>query len=397
MPVPPDTIPRIFLNPGRDKRGGAGHPWIYANEIRMDAEAKAVAAGSTVAVHRVDGKPLGVGTFNPHCLIAFRLFARDPGAALDHAFLARRLQRALQLRQRLFERPFYRLVHGEADGLPGLVVDRFDDVVCLQAGTAGMEALLPAVLDALEETLSPRAVVLRNDSAARRLEGLDPYVRVARGAVDGPVEVAEGDVRFLADPLEGQKTGWFFDQRDNRAFMAGLSRGGRMLDVYCYGGGFALAAAAAGATEVLAVDSSAPALDLAQRAAGLNGLDGRCTFLGGKAFEELERLAGERFRVVAADPPAFVKSRKDLRAGLKGYRKLARLAAGLVEPGGFLFLASCSHNVEAALFADEVARGVARAGRGGRVIRAAGAAPDHPVHPFLPESAYLKTLVLELD
>ena len=170
-----------------------------------------------------------------------------------------------------------------------------------------------------------------------------------------------------------------------------------MLDVYCYGGGFALAAAAAGATEVLAVDSSAPALDLARRAARLNGLDGRCTFLGGNVFEEMERLAGERFRVVAADPPAFVKSRKDLRSGLKGYRKLARLAAGLVEPGGFLFVASCSHNVEAALFADEVARGVARAGRAGRVIRAAGAAPDHPVHPFLPESAYLKTLVLELD
>ncbi|MCH7958376.1 MAG: class I SAM-dependent methyltransferase, partial [Proteobacteria bacterium] len=152
-----------------------------------------------------------------------------------------------------------------------------------------------------------------------------------------------------------------------------------------------------GATEVLAVDSSAPALDLARRAARLNGLDGRCTFLGGTVFEELERLAGERFRVVVADPPAFVKSRKDLRAGLKGYRKLARLAAGLVEPGGFLFVASCSHNVEAALFADEVARGVARAGRAGRVIRAAGAGPDHPVHPFLPESAYLKTLVLELD
>ena len=392
-----DPLPRIFLVPGGDRRLRLGHPWVYANEIRMDAEARAVAAGSPAAVHRVDGKPLGVGTFNPHCLIAFRLFARDPAAIVDHAFLARRLERALRLRQRLFARPFYRLVHGEADGLPGLVVDRFDDVVCLQAGTAGMEALLPAVVDALEETLKPHAVVLRNDGAQRRLEGLEPYVRVARGEVDGPVEVAEGDVRFLADPLEGQKTGWFFDQRDNRAFMAGLSRGGRMLDVYCYGGGFALAAAAAGATEVLAVDSSAPALDLAQRAARLNGLDRRCTFLGGKAFEELERLAGERFRVVAADPPAFVKSRKDFRAGLKGYRKLARPAAGPVAPGGFLFVASCSHNVDAEAFARQVSRGLADAGRHGSILRASGAGADHPVHPDLPESAYLNTLTLRLE
>ncbi len=394
-----DSLPRIYLRPGGDKRLRRGHPWVYSNEIRMDDETKALPAGTLVSLHRVDGKPLGVGTFNPHCLIAFRRFTRDAGVTVDHAFLRTRLESALALRRRLFAAPFYRLVHGDADGLPGLVVDRFGDVLAVQTATAGTEALLPSILAALDEALKPRAVVLRNDGAFRRLENLDTYVRVAKGDVDDPVEVHEGDLAFLADPVKGQKTGWFLDQRDNRAFMARLCRDARVLDLYCYGGGFAISAAAGGAAEVTAVDSSEPALGLARRAAVLNGVDGRCTFVQGNAFEELERLAqaGERFQVVIADPPAFVKSRKDLAMGLKGYRKLARLAAAVAEPGGFLFLASCSHNVDTDRFAEESARGIATAGRTGRIIRSAGAAPDHPVHPNLPESAYLKSLVLHLD
>lgn len=392
-------LPRIFLLPGQERRIASGHPWVYANEVRMNDEAKALEPGTLTTLCRADGKPLGVGAFNPHCLICFRMMVNDAGVTVDQSFIAGRLKRALNLRRRLFAEPYYRLVHGEADGLPGLVVDRFGDVFSIQTATAGMERLLGEVLAAVDEVCAAKAVVLNNDGAFRRLESLDGYIRIAKGTVEGPVEVHEGELIFLADLLGGQKTGWFYDQRDNHAFVAGLCRDARMLDIFCYGGGFAVAAAAAGAREVTAVDSSAGALALAAKAAQRNGVDQRCSFVRGDAFAELERLAaaGERFGVVCADPPAFVKSRKDLKSGLKGYRKLARMAAELVEPGGFLFLASCSHNVDADTFAKEVSLGLARAERSGRIIRSSGAASDHPVHPNLPESAYLKALTLQLD
>lgn len=399
MPAASSTRPRIFLLPGRDKRIGHGHPWAYSNEVRMDAEAKSLPPGTIAALHRVDGKPLGTGSFNPHALIAFRLFARNPDRELDAAFMEGRFRRALDLRQRLFSEPYYRLIHAEADGLPGLVVDRFGEAVVVQANTAGADALMEPVVAALDGVLSPRIIVLRNDSPARANEGLERSVTVAKGRLDGPIEVHEGGVVYAADLSAGQKTGWFFDQRDNRAFIAGLARGGRMLDAYCHSGGFAIAAAVAGAGGVQGIDSSEPALALAVQAASANGVGDRCSFRRAQVFEALEGLAAarDRFPVVVADPPAFVKSRKDLATGLRGYRKLARLAASVVTPGGILFVASCSHNVDQAAFASEVVRGIAAAGRSGRIIRAAGAAPDHPIHPHLPESAYLKTLTLHLD
>lgn len=391
-------LPALFLKPGGDRRLKGGHPWAYSNEVRMDAEAKAIPPGTLVRLHRVDGKALGVGSFNPHALICFRRFA-GPRTKIDRAWLAERLERALSLRKRLFDAPFYRLAHAESDGLPGLVVDRFGDVLVVQTGTAGMEALLPEVQAALDALLAPRAIVLRNDGKARAFENLESYARVATGTLEGPVEVHDGEMVFLADPLAGQKTGWFFDQRDNRRFVASLCRDERMLDVYSYGGGFGLLAAMAGASEVRIVDSSEGALELARGAAERNALTDRVTFAKSDAFAEMERLgeAGERFGVVSCDPPAFVKSKKDLKAGLKGYRKVAALGARLVAPQGFLAVASCSHNVTLEQFAAEVAAGIGRAGRTGRIVRSAGAAPDHPVHPQLPETAYLKSLVLALD
>jgi 23S rRNA (cytosine1962-C5)-methyltransferase len=391
-------IPSVFLKPGRDRRVSGGHPWAFSNEIRMDSDAKSLDPGCIATLKRVDGKPLGTGTFNPHSLIAFRIFARQGPIGRD--FIADRLRRALKLRERLFEAPHYRLINGEADGLPGLVVDRFGDVAVVQARTRGAESLLGPIIEALDEVIAPAAVVLRHDGAWRQAEDLDTYVRIAKGEIPGPVPVIEGDLKFLADAVAGQKTGWFFDQRPNRALVAGLCRGGgAMLDVFCYTGGFALGAAAAGASEVLAIDRSGAALDLARRAAAENGLTKRCTFTEGDAFAEMERLAGDgaEFSVVACDPPAFVKSKSALKSGLKGYRKLARLAARLVRPGGFLFIASCSLNVERADFAAEVSRGISGAGREGRIIFSGGAGPDHPVHPRLPESATLKALVLHLD
>ena len=391
--------PTVTLLPGHQKRALHGHPWVYSNEIQMDAATKALAPGSLVALKSADGRALGVGTFNPHTLVAARFLDREAGRTIDTGFLASRLRRALAIRERLFEAPFYRLIHAEADGLPGTVVDRFGDVVVVQINTAGMARLEPSLLAAIDATLSPNAIVLRNDSPARALEGLLEEVRLASGALAKPVELRENGVRFRIDPLSGQKTGWFFDQRENRRFMSALAKGARVLDVYCFTGGFTVQAAAAGATSVLGIDRSEPALTLAAEAADLNGVAGRCQFRRGEAFGELETLlgSGERFDVVIADPPAFVKSRKDLGAGLRGYRKLARLAAGVVAPQGYLFLASCSHNVTPEDFAEAMRRGLEDAGRSGRLLLASGAAPDHPVHPHLPESAYLKAVVLALD
>lgn len=393
-------IPRVFLLPGRDKRLKGGHPWVYSNEVRLDDEAKSVAPGTVVTLHRTDGKPLGVGTFNPHCLIAFRLWAEAPGTTIDGAFIAARLGGALALRQRLYAAPFYRLVHGDADGLPGIVVDRFADTVVVQTATAGADALLPMILEALDSVVAPKAIVLRNDGAFRRLEDLPETVAVVSGEVTPPIDVVEDGLTFVADPLAGQKTGWFFDQRPNRAAVAALVRpDDQVLDVYCHSGAFAIAAAAAGAGDTVAIDRSEPALALARQSAEKNRVGDRCTLVRGDAFAELERLATEKrkFDIVFADPPAFAKSRRDLKSGLKGYRKLARLVAPLVRSGGFLSISSCSHNVDSETFCREIATGITRGGRFARILRSAGAGADHPVHPFLPESAYLKSLLLQLD
>jgi 23S rRNA (cytosine1962-C5)-methyltransferase len=395
----PASRPSITLKLAH-KRAQSGHPWIYSNEVGMDAAARAIAAGTLVSVRRADGAPLGVAMFNPHSLLAARLIDRDAGQPIGRRFLVRRIERALRLRQRLFAEPYYRLVHAESDGLPGLVIDRFGDVVVMQANAAGIERLEPVILAALADTIAPRTIVLRNDSPARVQEGLPAEIRVAFGTIDAPVLLRENGSIFPADLLGGQKTGWFFDQRRNRAFVAGLAgNNGRVLDLYCYTGGFAVQAARAGAAQAVGIDGSAPALALAAEAAEITGVADRCDFRRGEAFAEAERLAaaGKRFDVVIADPPAFAKSRRDVPAALRGYRKLTRLAAHCTARGGFLFVASCSHCVGEADFAEAVRRGLADAGRGGRIIRTAGAGPDHPVHPALPETAYLKSATLALD
>jgi 23S rRNA (cytosine1962-C5)-methyltransferase len=395
----PQTRPTITLLPGRQKRAEGGHPWIYSNEISMDAAAKSLPAGGLVTVRKPDGKGLGVATFNAHPLVSARLLSRDATQKIDRTFLARTLRRALALRERLFPEPFYRLIHAEADGLPGLVVDRFGKALVCQFNTAGMALLEADVLAALDQVLAPEIVVLRNDSSARLAEGLSNEVQVAKGNVEGPVELIENGARFTADLLGGQKTGWFFDQRANRRFMSRLARDLRVLDLYTFAGGFAVEAALAGAREVVGIDRSEPALALAKAAAIRNGVAERCTFRRGEAFAEMERLAqeDERFDMVIADPPAFIKTKKDVGAGLRGYRKLAHLAGAIVAKGGFLFLASCSHNAEPAAFAEAIRRGIADTGRNARILRSSGADADHPVHPALPESAYLKAQIFLLD
>ena len=343
-----------------------------------------------------DGVKHGVWHFNPHSLIAARRLDADPAAVIDAAWFRARIGACLALRERLFDAPFYRLVHAEADGLPGLVIDRYGDALAMQANTAGMEAATPLILEALRALVAPRLVVARNDSAVRKLEGLAEGVSALHG--EGTATVEESGLRFPVDLLGGQKTGWFFDQRANRAMVARLATGRSVLDAFCHTGGFGLAAAAAGAREVTLLDRSEHALGLAMQAAASAGFADRVTPLKAEALEHLERMtaSGRRFDVVVADPPAFAKTRKDQPAALRGYAKLARLAAGLVAPDGILFIASCSHHVAVADFTEAVGWGVQKARREGRILATVGAGPDHPVHPGLPESAYLKGLLLHL-
>lgn len=393
------TRPTVRLKPREGRRVRAGAPWVFSNEIALAAETKSLPPGSIVKLAGDDGRSFGTFYFNPNSLIALRKLSPDPDAAIDAAFFAARFRHALAVRDALYDKPFYRLVHAEGDGLPGLVIDRFGETLAVQASTAGMEALLEPMLAGLDAAIAPQTVVLRNDTPARALEGLERYARAAKGEMPSRLALEENGARYFADLARGQKTGWYYDQRENRAFMANLARGRSVLDAYSYAGGFAVLAAKAGAREAVALDSSAPALALGEEAAAANGFSACCRFVKAGVFEELERLvsANEKFEVTIADPPPFAKAKKDLEAGAKAYRKLARLAASVTAPGGFLLLASCSHNMPPDRFALECATGIARAGRTASLLRQAGAGPDHPVHPMLLETAYLKALVYALD
>lgn len=383
--------PVLRVKPREGKRARAGAPWLFSNEIEI---VKTLAPGTVVSVIGDDGRPFGTGFFNPKSLIAVRLIDPSLDAVIDEDFFAAKFARALALRQALYDAPYYRLVHAEGDGLPGLAVDRFDDTLTVQITVAGMEVLRDTILAALQRIVAPARIILRADAPSRALEGLDSYVDCAGSS---RIVIRENGVAYFADAAAGQKTGWYYDQRDNRAFVAALAKGKTVLDAYAYTGGFALAAAKAGARAAVGVESSAAAVALAEEAAAAGHLAAR--FVKADVFEELERrgAAKESFDVVVADPPPFVKSKKDLEPGAKAYRKLAKLAAAVTAPEGLLCIASCSHNIAMDRFAQECAAGIARAGRQARLIRASGAGPDHPIHPMLPESAYLKALVYALD
>ncbi|MCA8927574.1 MAG: class I SAM-dependent rRNA methyltransferase [Alphaproteobacteria bacterium] len=392
-------LPRITVLPGKHKRAKLGHPWIYANEVAMTAEVKALPPGSLVTVANSGGEVMGTAFFSANTLAVARMLDRRPDRPFDAAFVAERVQRAAAWRAKLFPEPFHRLIHAEADGLPGLIVDRFGPGLVCQLNTAGMDRHRDAVIDGLRQAVQPDWLLLRNDSAQRSLEKLPETVETAFGQPPSPLEILENGVVYLSDVAGGQKTGWFYDQRLNRAMVAALAPGASVLDAYCYLGGFGLLAAKAGAAAVTLLDRSEPALALAAEAAARNGLAERVSTQRGEVFDALDAYAAEkrRFDVVVIDPPAFAKSRKDLQPALRGYRKLARQAARLVAPGGFLLANSCSHTVDVANFTAETTRGVFEAGRTARVLRTTGASPDHPTHPQLPESAYLKALLLNLD
>lgn len=393
-----ETRPLVRLKPRAGRRLKAGHPWAYSNEIAMSPGHRQWPPGLLVRHEGDDGWRFGTWILNPHSLIAARRLDPDPAARIDADWFVARLAEAAALRAKFVPSPFHRLVHAEADGLPGLIIDRYDDVAVVQGNAAGMDRLLPEIVAALQALRPWRAIVARNDAPSRKLEGLGEEVFLLDGS-DAACVLEEGGVAFPVDPLGGQKTGWYFDQRPNRDLVAALAAGARVLDAFAHTGAFGLRCAAAGAGQVLLLDSSATALDQARAAAERNGLLSRVALRRSDAFDAMAELAraGERFDIVVCDPPAFVKARKNLAAGLRAYGRMTRLAAELVAPGGFLFLASCSHNVGTSDFAAVVAEGLQRARREGRIVHAGGAGPDHPVHPHLPETAYLNVQLLYLS
>ena len=394
--------PVIPLCPLRVKKGMEdpllrGMPWVYASDIIESSELFLIPPGSLVTIENAKGQFIGTGYFNAKSQIACRVLSLTR-EAIDTAFFAERFRKAIELRDRVIGVPFYRLIHSEPDGLPGLLVDRFGDTLVVQVGTAGMERLQPLWMEALEQVLTPRTVILRNDNAARTLEGMAKEVKLVKGEVADLVEVQENSCMYFADLMRGQKTGWFYDQRDNRKMIADRAKDKTLIDIYSHSGGFGLLAALRGAAQVTMVDSSALALSLAKQAQERNAITTPCHYMQGDAFEVMERLRqeGQTFDIVLADPPAFVKSKKDIAAGLKGYEKVTRMAAVLAAPGGLLFVASCSHHAGRSAFNKAVLDGVKKAGRNAEILAQTGAASDHPRHPSLPQNEYLKGILLQL-
>ena len=385
----------LRLKKNADRRLKAGHLWIYSNEVDIrETPLKAFESGALARVEEANGRAIGVAYVNPNSLICARIMSRDPAMQIDRSLFVHRFKQALALREQFYAQPFYRLIHGEGDLLPGLVIDRFGDIVVVQLNTAGMQALSEAIVDALEKVIKPSAIVFRNDTGGRRQEGLDAQVEVVKGTLPDEVLIEENGVRFVVPVLDGQKTGWFFDHRDNRAWLNRHVAGKRVLDVFSYVGGWGVQAAASGASEVLCVDSSAPALERVARNAELNGLQEQVAIGQGDAFEVLAALKadGEQFDVVVLDPPAFIKKRKDINNGERAYARLNREAMRLLGRDGLLLSASCSMHLAPERLVD-VVRGAARhQDRHGQVIFQGHQSADHPIHPAIPETAYLKAL-----
>jgi 23S rRNA (cytosine1962-C5)-methyltransferase len=397
----PRGLPVVRLKPKAEARAiRHGFPWVYADELVTDRRTQSLAPGALAVLEDGERQPLGLVTVNVKSKIVARMLDRDPEAVIDEAWFRNRLTRALAHRSRLYDQPYYRLVHAEADGLPGVVIDRFGAVAVVQPNAAWAEAHLATLVAGLVAVTGVKTVIKNGAGRARGLEGLDDDMAVLHGvAPDGPVPVPMNGAIYLADLIGGQKTGLYFDQRDNHAFAARLAKGARVLDVFAHVGGFGLAALAGGAVSTLAVDASAAALALAGQGAQASGFADRFTTRQGDAFAVLEALGTEsaRFDVVICDPPAFAPARPALEAGLRAYERVARLAAPLVAPGGYLILCSCSHAADLQAFRNASARGIGRGGRRGQIIHTGFAASDHPVLPQLAESSYLKALTFRLD
>lgn len=393
------SLPSLRLKANADRRLRAGHLWVYSNEIDVAATPlHGFQAGDQALLEAAGGKPIGVVAMSPNNLICARLLSRDAKHVLDKSLLVHRLNVCLSLRDRLFDKPFYRLVYGDSDLLPGLVVDRFGDHLVVQLASAAMERSKEAVIEALVQVLKPRGILFKNDSAARDAEGLERYVDTAFGVVPEWVDLEENGVKFQAPVLDGQKTGWFYDHRMNRARLAPYVKGKRVLDLFSYIGGWGVQAAAFGASEVFCVDASGFALDGVERNATLNGVAEKVTCVEGDVFAALRELksAEERFDVIVADPPAFIKRKKDIKNGEAAYRRLNETAMRMLNKDGILVSASCSMHLEEDNLQNILLSSARHLDRNIQLLERGAQGPDHPVHPAIAETRYIKSLTCRL-
>ncbi len=392
-------MPVLTLKNNEERRLRAGHLWVFSNEVdTKKTPLTAFAPGQAAVVTASRGRPLGVVTVSPGSLICARVMDRDPDTRLDVDFVRGRLRDALALRERFYATPHYRLLFSEGDHLPGVVLDRYGDVVVGQLTTTGAEALREVILEAVVAELSPRAVIWRNDVAARELEGLPRLVETVYGDAPERLEIDEEGTRFAVPALGGQKTGWFYDMRENRTALCRLVAGRTVLDLFAYAGAFSVRAARAGAASAVCLDSSEAARAMAGENAARNGLAGKVETVRADAAAFLEECAaqGRTFDVVSLDPPALVKRKKDLEAGLRAYERLNRLAMDVLADDGILMTCSCSQHVDAWELRRVALRAANAAGRRAQVLAQGRQGPDHPAHPAMAETEYLKSFTLRL-
>lgn len=389
------SLATLKLKPHEDRRLHEGHLWIYSNEVDVVATPlKDFTAGDQVRVEDSKGKFLGIATVTPNALICGRLLSRDEKYPLNKSLLVHRLQIALALREMLYDQPYYRLVYGDSDFLPGLVIDRFGDICVVQIASAGMERVKSEIVEALQQVLAPTGILFKNDGKMREVEGLESYVEVASGEVPPEVPLLENGVKFLAPVHEGQKTGWFYDHREARAELARVVKGKRVLDVFSYVGGWGVQAAVFGAAAVTCVDSSAAALAMVTKNAALNGAGDKVKTLQGDAFDILTSLkqSGEKFDVIVLDPPAFITRRKDHRNGLAAYRRANELAMRLLNREGLLISGSCSLHLSRPELVEIIRASARHVDRSAQIIHHGHQGGDHPIHPSIPETEYLKAV-----
>ncbi len=388
------TYTDLFLKKNEDKRLRQGHLWVFSNEIDTQrSPLEQYVPGDLVTVNDSSGKPLAIAYINPHALICARLITRKCNLSIGASFFRQRLQQALALRERLFNQPYYRLVYGESDGLPGLVIDRYGSVLSLQITTVGMEKFKSVLIDCLIELMQPEAIVLKNDNPQRQLENLSLEPEVVFGVLPERLQIVENNTRFLINIATGQKTGWFYDHRNSRAQMAQWSRNSKVLDLFSYAGGWGITASVAGASEVTCVDSSDAALALAAESAALNQVQHKMQFVRSDVFEFLKqsREFNHRYDVIVLDPPALIKRKKDFKAGYEAYRRLNHLALQVLSNEGLLVSASCSHHLSRENLQEILRSSGRHIDRHITFLAGGGQGPDHPILPAMPETEYLKT------
>lgn len=390
-----DQFTPLYLKRNEERRIRSGHPWVFSNEIDIaKSPIKDLDAGAAVEILNYKGQSMGTGYANPASLICARVVSRDKKHPFSPSLLVHRLNVALSLRERLYDKPFYRLVFGESDGLPGLVIDRFDKVVVVQITTAGMDVLQESVVAAIDKVIHPDVIYLRNDSSMRGLEGLAIDNVVAKGDLPDVLHVNEAGFEFEAPFKDGQKTGWFYDQRDNRQRLARYAKDAKVLDVFSYVGGWGIRSALAGAESVTCVDESAKALEFVTRNAEINGISDKVDSVVGDAFDVLKQMREEkrRFDTIVVDPPAFIKRKKDAKKGIEAYRRINQMALQLLSADGFLISCSCSHHLREGGLEQQVYNASRHLDRELQLLERGGQSADHPVHVAIPETQYLKAI-----